>query len=538
MSNRPVRLLINSAEFPFLSTQAGRDIIDNADLNSRMPAVFYGNKESVEFGVPKLLYCENMIPFAKGLMSIGYTTQVTAITGPATVQCDQMIALRDTAENQFTFIPAKGANYVYTPTTGVWASVNPFTFSGNLVTRAYVNGRTFICYEKNRILEYNSGTGLFTTISLTFPTGITIADVRGIGNASNYLLLFTTLSVYWCSPLNIFDFATIDQGAGQQTPLDIKGQIVCVLACSGGFIIYTSRNAIGATFTNNGNAPFVFKEIQNCGGTSSWERVTVDSDEVGHYLWGTNGLQKVGLNNAETIHPAVTDFLVGGILEAWNPATKAINSMAVGNPFSVKLCYLVGRYLLISYGYGTDTYTNALVYDTVLDRWGKINIPHVDAFSYTYPAGVGSWNYENLVGSYSDLGDDTYDSLDITRLIVPPAKRGMAFLKNTGEINVLTSDFVAASSGVAIFGHIQQRHDRLVTITSVELEGVSAPVVTLLGSSDGRNRDTISATDLVNNVGTFCNYHAYVTAKNFDIAIEGAMQLSTAMVRVKHNGYR
>ena len=212
--------------------------------------------------------------------------------------------------------------------------------------------------------------------------------------------------------------------------------------------------------------------------------------------------------------------------------------MLVGNPFSVKLCYLVGRYLVISYGYGTDTYTNALIYDTVFERWGKINIRHVDAFTYTYPVGVGSWNYENLVGSYSDLGDDTYDALDIVRLIIAPAKRGMAFLKNTGEINVLTSDFVSASSGVAIFGRIQQRHDRLVTITSVELEGADSPIVTLLGSSDGHTRDTVSPMELVTAADLTCNYHSYVTAKNFDIAIEGAMQLSTAMVRVKNNGYR
>jgi hypothetical protein len=543
MSSKIHKVVINAADFPFTYDQATRATLDLQDLAPKMPWYFYGDKANAELNVPRLLYCENVLPVAKGLMSVGYGQQAAAIS-PSTTLCDQAIQLRDAAENQYTFCPALGANYVLDPNTNTWSSVNPFTYTaGTLVTRAYVNGRTFICYEKDRIIEYVGGA--FVTLStgtITWPTGITMANVRGIAGASNYLLFFTDIAVYWCSPLNIFDFFTIDQGAGNQTPIDIKGQITTMLPCSGGFIIYTARNAIGVQYTNNGNSPFVFKEIPNSGGTSTWERITADSNDVGHYMWGTNGLQQVTLQAATTIFPEVTDFLVGDQVESWNATTKDVVKTQLGGPFSVKLSYLAGRYLLISYGQLRNDFDNVLVLDVPLQRWGKLKINHADCFMYTYPTAAGSWNYDQLVGFYADLGEDTYADLGISRLLVTPAKRGIAFLKNNGEIWILATDFSQTNSlGVIVVGHLQERHKALMTMLSVECEGlrdVPAPQVTLLASANGNARDNIWPLPLRNANGEFKNYAKRITAKNFDIAVEGTFVLTTLLIQYLNHGYR
>lgn len=541
MAAKPIRLLTNTATFPLIYAFAGRSVMSGEDLTGRMPYTSYGDKANADYGVPQLIFCENVLPMARGLYTVGYTAQAPAIS-PATMICDQAIALRDAAENQYTFVPARGANYVFNPNTLTWASASPFTFAGNFVTRAYVNGRTFVCYEKNRVIEYNVGTGLFTTLTLTLPSGVLITDIRGVANASNYLLLFTDITIYWCSPLNLLDFATIDQGAGQQTPIDIKGQITAVLPCAGGFIIYTTKNAVGATFTNNGNAPFVYKEINNCGGVASWERVTPEADDTGHYIWGTNGLQKSSLSGATNFAPEATDFLVGGEYEAWDATLKQVTLQASGTAFSVKVAFCAGRYLIVSYSSGTSTYTRALVYDTTLQRWGKLAITHVDVFMYTYPVGTIAYNYDTLPGYWDDFADDTYDSWGIIRLNIAPAKQGVAFLGADGSIQVMTSDFAeTAVPGVAIFGHIQQQHSRLVTLLAVDLEGLRStvtPTVTALMSVNGYARDSAVTMGRVAVQGDFASYQAKESGKNCDIAIEGTFALTTVLARVMNNGYR
>jgi hypothetical protein len=479
------------------------------------------------------------MPFAKGIYSVGYTTQADAIS-PAVTSCDQAIPIRDIDENLYTFVPAQGANYVYSPLTSSWASVSPFVFTGLLVTRAYVAGRTFICYERARIIEYNTGTGLFDTIVLTLPVGLSMADIRGIGGASNYLLLFTDFAIYWCSPLDILDFDDIDAGAGNQTPVDIKGQITALMPIAGGFIVYTARNAIGATFTNNAAAPFSFKEVQNAGGLASWEYVTPDADDTGHYIWSTHGLQFATLVKAVSIFPEVTDFLVGKVLEEWNTTTKEIEVVTTLNPFNVHLTFQCGRYLIISYGGGTTIYEGCLVYDTVLQRWGKLKIEHMDVFTYPYQSGVGGYTYDTLPGTYDELVGD-YASLALFFLAIVPAKTGIAFLLNTGEIKVVDLSFDQENTGVAIFGHIAQRNDRQTTLIDVQIDGLKStptPEVSILPSENGKDRSVVSLETAQTADATYQRYQPRITAKNIDIAIEGCMVLSNVEIMVMLHGYR
>ena len=539
MSAKTVQIPLNAAEFAFTYKASGRQVAEPTDLAPRMPGAFYGNVANAEFGVPQLLYCENVLPMAAGLYSVGYGTQITAYTGPVT-DFDQAMTLRDANENLFTFSPGGGKNYVLNSTSGAWTSVGAFTFTNYLVTHAYVNGRTFICYEKTKIIEYNAGTGLFTTLSLTLPAGVTIANIRGIFGSSNYLLFFTDITVYWSTPANVLDFATVDQGAGQQTPLDVKGQITCGLPCAGGFIVYTARNAVGATFTNNGNSPFVFKEVANAGGVPSWERVTASADgNSGHYAFTSAGLQKLNLSGADTLYPEATDFLVGNQYERWNQTTKLVDTFPVGGAFSVKLAFLANRFLIISYGTSRNEFEDALVLDTSLERWGKLRVNHVDCFLYAYPTLASSYDYSQLPGLYSDMSEDSYADLDSTRLQVTPAKRGIAFLKSNGQVDILATDFAQTStSGLAIFGRIEQNRQRMTTLTNVELDGLRSGNVYSLPSEKGKNRDSSRLLPQVDVADDYVKCDEYFTARNFDIAVEGTFMLSNLQARVRNHGYR
>lgn len=540
MASKTEKILINAATFPFTYANTPRAAIVNSDPSPRMPPSFFGSRANADYGMAQLIYCENVIPYAKGIYSVAFNIQAAAIT-PSTTACDQVIQIRDALENVFMLIPAAGANYIYNPATGTWGSVSPLTPTGNLVTKAYVNGRTFICYEKTAIIEYDTAGNVFNTISLTYPGAFTIADVRGIGGASNYLLFFTDFAIYWCSPLNILDFSNIDAGAGNITPIDIKGQITSLLPINGGFVVYTVRNAIGATFTNDAAAPFIFKEINNCGGCTSWELIAESSADSGHYMWGTNGLQKITLTQADSVFPEVTDFLVGKRIERWNASTKRVDIVAGSSVFNVKLCFLAGRFLVISYGQDTTYFEFALIYDSVLDRWGKVRIDHSDAFMYPYPSGSGNYYYNTLPGFYDGLLTD-YATLGIFFLQVVPTKQGIAYMKNTGEINIMSTDFAQTSApGVAIFGHLDLQHSNWCTLQDITMDGILSsptPVVTAISSYDGLNKAVNTTMYLDDSSGNYRRFRSRVSAWNHDIAIEGSFVFSTALVSLVGHGYR
>ena len=145
MAKQRFAAALNAANFPFVSSFQQRTVVqpgaDNA-VRSGGATGFYGTIESADWGIPQLLYCENVLPTAEG-----YTTAAfTRVIEPSDTLSgfDQAITLRDEEENTYLFVPAEGRNYLFNPATGVWDSLNPITATGLTVTRAYVNGRTFV----------------------------------------------------------------------------------------------------------------------------------------------------------------------------------------------------------------------------------------------------------------------------------------------------------------------------------------------------------------------------------------------------------
>lgn len=542
MAVKTIRALINSAKFPFAYTYAGRSVVDLQDLNSRMPGDFYGERENVEYGVPQLIFADNVLPYAKGVFSVGFQEQAPTFIAESSA-FTQAIILRDAQENLTLFCPALGSNYIYSHATLSWTSKSPFTFTGELITRAYVNGRTFVCYEGVKVVEYDAGTGTMNTLVLTLPAGYTMADIRGIGGAQNYLLLFTKLEVLWCSPLNILNFADIDRGAGGQIPTDIKGQITAIHPADGGFIVYTARNAIGATYTNQAAAPFVFSEVKNAGGVNSFERVAADSTGGGHYAWTSSGLQKITLQSAVPFAPDLTDFLVGKNYETWDATAKAVVRTDISAAYSVRMNYVAGRYVTVSYGFERNRFLGAFVYDTALDRWGKVTVEHSDVFMYPYPTSAGNFFFADLEPyTFADLGENTFADLDVVRVQVTPPKQGIAFLKPDGGIAMVITDFTqTTANGVAVFGHFQLDREAKCTLQGFQAEGTgfeAEPTVTVLVSQWGMDRTWTYAQDIDNQTENWRRYACRVTGENVDIAFEGNFVLSGLIANLGRHGYR
>lgn len=542
---------LNEVSFPMVSVLQTRTVIQpQQDINVRTPRNPSGTEDYTDYSIPQLLYCENVVPTGEGLQSVGYSEVIAGL--PNSAVFDQAITLRDADENNFLFAPAGGLNYIYTGVSGTWTSTNPITGAESAaVTRAYVNGRTFVCYKALGVYEYDSVLGTFNKQTLVLPPGIAESDISGIGGSSNYLILFTKIQVLYSSLVDPLDFVpSLTTGAGNAIPQDVKGQIIAVLGIAGGFIIYTTKNAVAAVYTNNNRSPFTYKEVNNAGGILSYEQVTSDQNPGPHYAWTTGGLQKITIQGSEPVSAEVSDFLAGRL---WEYYDGGLNSLVqVKNTeaeFTTKLTYISSRWLVISYDTqgSPGSFNYALIYDVVLKRWGKLKIDHVDCFSYPYPNLAGDLSYDDLVTiSYSDLDTTSYDQLSFGINPIVTSKLSVAFLSNDGAVQLMTMDYnkTTQQDGVAIFGKFQLVRSNLLTIQQLELEGLyqgnDAQTAAIYASVSlkGNKPDIVKEMKKLSQDGGFAKYAKRLTGVNASILVLGTFALSSYILEVTQDGDR
>lgn len=520
--------ILNAASFPFVSDLFPRSIIvPGMDNPVRTPKQYYGNDESANFELAQQYYCQNVMPTAEGVMSIGYSQVISALSGAT--DFDQVVVLRDTDENNFLFVPAGGKNYIYTANRGSWQSTNPIAAPNAIVTRSYVNGRTFVAYEGIGVFEYDTAAGTFNAVAFTgLPAAI--ATIDGVSASNNYNICWSGITIAWSSLIDPTDFtSSITTGAGYAIPQDVKGPIRAVVPISGGFVAYTTKNAVAALYTNNARAPFVFKEISNAGGVDSPEQVSIDAALGYHYAYTTAGMQKITVNGAEFVDASLSDFLAGKILETFDIPTLTWTVEKLTDVAKVKVAFISGRYLVISYGKVStpQLYTHAVVLDTALNRWGKLRIDHKDAFAYPYP---------NIIGEVT----------------IAPPKQSVGFLQSDGTIQLLVMDYSEMQDqGVFLLGKYQIVRQKMVTFQYMELENLIQaypPDVYLITSLDGRNFDTPQALTVLYDAGNVKKYGAPPpdadgnivrrTGRNFSALVVGTFELSTALFTVTKAGSR
>lgn len=539
MATTQFKVALNAANYPVTYRQASRAILQQGeDIAPRTNSAFYGTQDSADYNVIQLTFCENVIPIPKGLQSVGFLEEYPPYSSPVT-DFDQLMLVRSSIGSNVSFSPARGKNYVYSSANAGWISYNAFVLDPlrKNVTYGYVNGRTLIFYESTKLVEWNPSVPSVDTLTLTLPAGFDISDIKGNSAASNYHLLYTDIDILWSTITDVLDFADTDLGAGRQIPIDLRGRITSVRPISGGFMIYTSENVIAASFTNDASRPFAFREVQNSGGVNSGEQVTGEANAAGHYTYGTAGIQLVTLQRAETVFPEAADFLISGELDVWNPATKEVDTDTLSQAMVPKMQYLGNRYLFISYGPGNnpgpDMYTHALVFDTTLQRWGKLKVDHTDINLLPLEALGGPLRYYQLKYEY-DYYEMSYQNLVYPADPPPGFRQNYGFLQNDGTVLLMVTDMEALlGGGVVLFGRCQLRRSRLMTLSKTESEGIQldpAPSITALGSSTGAERTSKTPLTISNQTAAFLETKSRVTAMNFDIAIEGGFQLTTFIV--------
>lgn len=585
MAMNRYKLALNNARFPMVSTWGERAVvIPSMDIAVRANRGFQGSEDSIDYDVPQILYGENFVPVTNGIKSVSYLKIIEPAVPPSG-SFDQIFPLRDNDERAILCSPAKGINFIYDPSSGLWgqntinsiltAATPSSMWDGSLpttarVTRAYVDGKTYICYARQTghtspggvlvdasIYEWIPGisTGIFTPAQPPFALStisnlpIPIGEIDGIASSNGYLVIWSGLTVYW-APFDgtNFDFSVYANGevtgAGSQIPEDLQGLITAIIPVSGGMIIFTTKNAVAAFYNpNNFASPWIFKLIGNAGGLESYEQATVEGNLATIYAYTTGGMQKISLNQAEGDFPDVTDFLGGRYLESFNPESIEFEPAAAsGGECFVKVTYAGQRFVIISYGFVPGIFSYALVYDVSLKRWGKLRLEHRDAFFYSYGSQQEDLTYNMMIDvSYDDTDPDSYDSMIIEsgNLVYP--RQSIAFLLATGEVKLAILDYRTKdddSSAFVLLGKNQLSRSRLATVHEVEIEGLRAGgKCAILRSVNGANSQPADLGFLREQEQNYSEYgFDCVTAKNHTLFVEGDFFLTTIIFHATNDG--
>lgn len=541
MAQIPYRANLAADDFPLLTSLKGQTvIIGKFDQDFELDT---GEKQKLtkEKQIPDAYFVENVIPTGEGYQSIGYTTKVPGLA--AASDFNRCFTLRDINENKVFYSPSYGKNYVFDRNlNNIWRSIAPIKSVENAaVTIAYLNGETYIFFQKNGCYRYDKATFTFVSVVLI---GLVVANINGICSANGFLLAWDDANVIYRSqansPLDFTPDPSLGSGAG--VPQDIRGKIVTVLPISNGFVVYTTANAVGATFQQNIRYPFVFKEIEGTTGIISADHVSWQDNLGAHFVWSKSGLLRVDKSKAAPIFPKITDFLTAKLFETYNYATDVFTIAKLSNQLTVRVTSIGSKYLVISYGTDPIVFSHALIYDFAFKRFGKLKIDHVDCFNFYQPnlGGDITWNMFGDL-TWTDLGETTWAQLGVQLQTNEIAKEIVGFLKSDGTISIINFDLtrLTGDNGVVLLGKYQFSRSNLLSLDEIAVENIdqgSDFQVKVLTSYDGKTIGRITTPFKQIDTGQFRNYLCDATGINHSIAFKGTFNIISTELTMHPHG--
>lgn len=542
MAQVTFRTNLASAIFPFASELWGRSIIvpqydqnfDRTTLNA--PGV------TIDKGIPQIFYMHNCMPTSQGYQAIGYNTILEAFAGVAT-DFDNAYQLQNSDGNRFLLVPSAGKNYIYDGSVGAWASISPVAQGiyrdDILVTTAFVQGQSYIYYSGVGCFTYDDTNKVLTPQTLI---SLDPTQVKGICSANGYMITWGDKTVAWSNLTNPLDFApSLSTGAGSGNVNEAKGKILACLQVAGGFLVYCEQNIVSARYSGNTNFPFVFKEVPGSGGIEDIDKVSWHANLPFHIVWDGNGLQQVSLSNTTTVYPEATDFLASQIFEDFDEDTLTFSSEYLSAQLHTNVNIVSARFLVLSYGINYPDFTHALVFDLLLNRWGKLKITHRCCFQFNFPNPFGALTYGQLSQTYGSLGiHTTYGDLGTRVTVADEFKKSLAFLQADGTVQIVDFEFSEANSaGVFVCGKFQFQRNQTIEHQMADIDIVGETNTFnyyIVPSYDGKTLRTPVPGFLYLNADKMRTYKKMVSGLNISCMFIGQFHLASFVLTLTSGG--
>ena len=252
--------------------------------------------------------------------------------------------------------------------------------------------------------------------------------------------------------------------------------------------------------------------MPNAGGISDLSLVTDEADSTAVYAFTSYGLQQISSQKAQAVMPELSDFLTGKRFEDFDSNTLTLSTINLTDPIKKRVEFISGRFLVISYGVGS--FTHAMVYDTALQRFGKLKLDHVSTFQYGF------------------LDADDADT----------PKKQVALLQSDGSVKTL--EFAAAVTSpdsvvmIGKFQHIRQRTLQLDGVSLESIDSISSCSVYDLPTLDGKTFLSPVLGHDTGNSGLAREYKFRTTGSNHTILIKGTFRLNSMLIIFNMHGNR
>lgn len=508
MSQIVYRGNLSAASFPFLAETQGRSIIVPQYDNAYVPQIASAQDKDKDRGIPQIYYCHNVLPTQAGFQSVGYNQVVNAFAGSNAFE--EIYLIRDIVNRQVYIARDTTTNKLYYLKQNAvdWVFLGTFATAG-LITVALVEGTSYIFMQNVGCFGFDIGT--FSLFSITL-SGLDITTVIGLTSSFGYLIAWSATSIAWSSTIDPTDFVpSLTTGAGGGNPEGAQGALTVVVPHTLGFIIYTTSNAVAAVFSGNSRFPFNFRGIIASGGCSSSNLIAFDSDSGNHWAYTTSGLQRISMQQSQTVFPEVTDFISGKLFEDFDDSSLQFTNTIITSTMKKRLSVVSNRYLVISYG--VAELTHAIVYDMSQLRWGKIKLTHTLCFEYSL----------------------------LSPKVIEIPKDSIAFMQANGL--VFLTDFSlhpVNSNGTLILGKFQYIRQRLLVMDAAAVENISDMGtfnLTLMTALNGKQYTTQEGF-LLESTPLFRDYRFSKVGLNHSLLFQGSFAVSSVVLSFHVHGKR
>lgn len=531
---------LTQQSFPFNFTELAGTVLVSSALEQNLQAA--GSDALQE--IPQSYFMQNVLPTQRGFISIHYTRVIAEHTYPRYL--DKIFTLYDIDGNIAIYSTAYGQRYVYAKDVGAWVAFPlPPEESVGETSVAYLKGTTYILIAGVGLFKYNFGSNTFDELTTI---AVTAAATNGVVAASQYLLLWDANTVYWSSPLNPLDFTPITGAGGSTSILSNRSRILLCLPVADGFIAYTTRSAIHAAYTGNPNFPFTFKEIAGSAGVAESEHVAYDAPNDRHIAWTTSGFQLVTQKGASPVWPELSDSIAQGLYSS--AGNTGYPSIVKSANLLCKVSNIGARFIAVSIKRNSAqiSYNHAYIYDIALDRWGRLDIPHIDFFEYRAPEFVASYTYAQLVGSYDSLGTLAYEQLIETLTTMTPqfgftlgcvGANGaihIALPSTIADIDSLISPTSGAKDPSIFFGRYRLQRQAAVQFQQMQLSNAAQSgfnVRVIAHDAAGNKSNTVTPVASVRQPNS---YTARATGAHVSLQISGKFNLTSLEAEITSAG--
>jgi hypothetical protein len=206
-------------------------------------------------------------------------------------------------------------------------------------------------------------------------------------------------------------------------------------------------------YTGNSKYPWKFREIAGSSGFTYSTQVAGSTNQSSQYgLTNSKFIQELIPDQAALIAKEVTDFI--STQSKWDIYDTTTNTFSVSSSGTIldltqpRLWYFLDRYVILPYGFVSGKYTYAILFDTLLKRYGKIKA----TFNAIATDDVDMYTVDYATGAISKIYFDIYDQ-------------------------VITGGGQYKHSGVLLLGKFQLVRNNLLQLEEIEIESTQSTTV-------------------------------------------------------------